>query len=156
MTTYFQHPSPSMSGKHPAVSVPTEIYALLLSVFQLHDILLWGPLSGEYLPLVQKVRSSKGLRNDAQAFVPSSRRSATAPGNSANLGPKAPPGRPASMGPDKKSSERFASRTCVGNKPPMSIVKAKTRISRRHEKAIGSPCPTLSDMSYDQIRKLFF
>ena len=58
------------------------------------------------------------------------------------------------MGPDKKSSERFASRACVGNKPPMSIVKAKTRISRRHEKAIGSTCPALSDMSYGQIRKL--
>jgi hypothetical protein len=58
------------------------------------------------------------------------------------------------MGPDKKSSERFASRTCVSNKPPMSIVKAMTRISRRHEKAIGRPCPALSDMPYDQIRKL--
>ena len=143
-----------MSGKHSAVSVPAEIYALLLSVYQLHDILLWGPLSGVYLPLVQEVRASKGLRNDAQAFVPSSRRSATAPGNSAGLGPKAPLGRPASMGPDKKSSERFASRACAGNKPPMSIVKAKTRISRRHKKAIGSTCPALSDMSYGQIRKL--
>ena len=62
MTTYFPHPSSSTSGKYPAVSVPTEIYALLLSVYQLHDILLWGPLSGAYLPLVQKVRSSNGLR----------------------------------------------------------------------------------------------
>ena len=70
------------------------------------------------------------------------------------MGPKAPLGRPASMGPDKKSSERFPSRACAGNKPPMSIVKAKTRISRRHEKAIGSTCPALSDMSYGQIRKL--
>mgnify|MGYP006885668867 CR=1 FL=1 len=42
----------------------------------------------------------------------------------------------------------------MGNKPPMSIVKAKTRISRRHKKAIGSTCPALSDMSYGQIRKL--
>ena len=72
MTTYFPHPSSSAGGKHPAVSVPTEIYALLLSVFQLHDILLWGPMSGEYLPLVQRVRASKGLRNDAEAFTPSS------------------------------------------------------------------------------------
>ena len=143
-----------MSGKHPAVSVPTEIYALLLSIFQLHEILTWGPMNGEYLPLVQRVRALNGLRYDAKAFVPPPGRSATAHGNSAGLGPKAPLGRPASMGPDKKSSERFASRACAGNKPPMSIVKAKTRISRRHEKAIGSTCPALSDMSYDQIRKL--
>ena len=32
-------------------------------------------------------------------------------------------GRPASMGPDNRSSERYASRTCVGNKPPKPIVK---------------------------------
>ena len=67
---------PHKNGKYsyPAVSVPSEIYALLLSIFQLQNILLWGPMSGEYLPLVQRIRASNDLRKDAKAFVPPPRK----------------------------------------------------------------------------------
>ena len=56
MTTYFPYPNSSTSGKYPypAVSFHTEIYALLLSDFQLQGIFLWVPMSGECLPLVHK------------------------------------------------------------------------------------------------------
>ena len=156
MTTYFPHPS----GKSPSVSVPTEIYALLLSIFQLHEILTWGPMNGEYLPLVQRVRALNGLRYDAKAFVPPPGRSATAHGNSAGLGPKAPPGRPASMGPDKRKlpSGRRASMGVDESPavpPPWWVLKARKRIIRRWRRINPrTPCPLLRDMPDDSLRDL--
>ena len=137
----------------------TKVYSLLLSIFQLHEVFTWGPINGEYLPLVQKVRSSKGLRNDAQAFVPSSRRSATAPGNSANLGPKAPPSRPASMGPvqRKPPSGRRASMGVAESPvvpPPWWVLKARERIIRRWRHIHPGKCPLLRDLPDDRLRDL--
>ena len=47
--------------------MPAEMYGILLSVFQLYEFLLWGPMSGEFFPLIQKVRAAKGLSKDVNA-----------------------------------------------------------------------------------------
>ena len=67
MTTFYPQSNFSASGQTspPPVILPAEIYGLLLSVYQLHEFLLWGPMSGEFLPFIQKVREAKGLSKDA-------------------------------------------------------------------------------------------